>query len=227
VEHQQINNEIWLVIHTPKTAGTSLRWALEKHFGKSKVIRDYGPDSVVTSDVVRNHLYRGDEPKGSECLVKEISNEEKKVLIGHFPLQKYVRYFEARNIITFVRDPLVRMCSEYRHRNKNGSFTGTFSEFLQRPAYQNLQSRLLAGISEESFIGVTENYCESLQYLNHVNGWDLSTRKKNVGRRGGGGKFANNLPVHELDLFYRMNAEDVDLYQFATQRFAALEIYEP
>jgi len=97
---------------------------------------------------------------------------------------------------------------------------------LQRPVYQNAQSRLLAGISEETFIGVTEFYRESLQYLNRVNGWNLSTRKKNVGRRGGGGKFAINLPAHELDLFYKMNADDVELYKTATRRIAALDISE-
>jgi len=227
VRHKLANNELWLVVHTPKTAGTSFRWALEKHFGKSRVIRDYGPHSTVTSDVVRKYLYSGDEPKGPEGLVTEISNDGSRILIGHFPLLKYTNFFEAGKIITFVRDPLIRMCSEYLHRAKDGSFTGTFSEFLQRPGYQNMQSRLLSGISAETFIGVTEHYPEGLQIINRTTGWNLSTRKKNVGRRGGGEKFAKQLPVEELDLFYKMNAEDVDLFQYATQRFAALEISRP
>jgi len=214
---------MWLVVHTPKTAGTSLRWALEKYFGKSNIIRDYGPHSSVTDDVVREHLYSGDESKGPESLAAEVFSKKKKVLIGHFPLQRYADCFEAKNIITFVRDPLVRMCSEYLHRAKNRSFTGSFSEFLQRPAYQNPQSRFLAGISENTFIGITEKYPESLQHINRIAHWALSARKKNVGRRGGGQKFAENLSVHELDLFYKMNGDDVDLYQLATRRFAALK----
>lgn len=213
---------MWLVVHTPKTAGTSLRWALEKHFGNSDIIRDYGPHSNVTGDIVREHLYSGDESKGPESLVAEISSEERKVLIGHFPLQRYEDCFEAKNIITFVRNPLIRLCSEFLHRAKNKSFTGNFSEFLERPAYQNLQSRFLEGVSEDTFIGITEHYPESLQYINRIAQWTLSTRKKNVGWRGGGQKFAENLSVHELDLFYKMNADDVELYRFATRRFAAL-----
>jgi len=216
------NTNMWLVVHMPKTAGTSFRWALENYFGKTQVIRDYGPHENTTSEVVREHLYSGDEMKGPGTLVAEISGQSMDVLVGHFPLERYTDCFEAQNIIAFVRDPLVRMCSEYLHRLKNKSFTDSFSEFLQRPSYQNLQSRFLKGVSEETFIGVTEHYAESLQLINRAAQWNLSTRKKNVGRRGGGKKMAANLSVHESDLFYKMNVDDVELYNFITQRFANL-----
>jgi hypothetical protein len=225
--NQSANFELWLVVHMPKTAGTSFRWALEKYFGASNVIRDYGPHSQVTDEVVRKHLYGGDESKGPESLVAEISIEKKKVLIGHFPLQKYADYFDARNIITFVRDPLVRLCSEYLHRAKNETFTGTFSEFLEKPGYQNLQSRFLKGAPDDTFIGITEQYAETLKCINRAVHWNLAIRKKNVGRRGGGREFAGNLSVHDLDLFYKMNTEDVELYRLATRRFADLCIYRP
>jgi hypothetical protein len=213
---------MWLVVHMPKTAGTSLRWSLEKYFGNSNIIRDYGPHSSVTDEVVRDHLYSGDKSKGSESLVAEILREKKKVLIGHFPSQRYADSFEAQNIIAFVRDPLIRMCSEYLHRINNKSFTGTFSTFLERPAYQNFQSQFLKGVSDRAFIGITEQYAESLQHINRVTQWELSIRKKNVGRRGGGQRMAANLSVHESELFYKMNADDVELYRFAVQRFASL-----
>ena len=215
---------MWLFVHTPKTAGTSLRWALEKYLGGSNVVRDYGPRSHVTDDIVREHLYSGDELKDPKSLVKELVGDKREILIGHFPLQKYADCFDATKTITFVRDPLVRMCSEYLHRVKDNTFTGLFSEFLERPGYQNQQSRFLEGVSEETFIGITEKYPESLQHINHIAQWSLTTRKKNVGRRGGGQRFAEKLSVQEMDLFYKMNAEDVGLYQVATQRFTALEV---
>lgn len=219
---QLTNTDMWLVVHTPKTAGTSLRWALEKHFGKSQVILDYGPHSDVTSDVVRKHLYNEDDSKGPQSLVEEISNNGNKVLVGHFPLQRYGNCFEAKNIITFVRDPLVRTCSEYLHRTNNKTFTGTFSEFVKRPGYRNLQSRFLKGSSEDVFIGVTEYYAESLQRINRMTSWNLKTGKKNMGRRGGGQKFVEKLSEHERHLFYRMNKQDEALYQLAIRRFATL-----
>ena len=223
MRHELANDELWLVVHTPKTAGTSFRWALEKHFGKPNVIRDYGPHSPVTSDVVSRHLYNGEEPQNPGGLVTELSNGGSRVLIGHFPLLRYASFFKQERIITFVRDPLIRMCSEYLHRTKDGSFTGTFAEFLQRPGYQNMQSKLLSGISAGTFIGITEHYPKCLQFINRATGWKLSMRKKNVGRRGGGDKFAKNLSAHELNMFYKMNAEDVELYRYATRRFAELE----
>lgn len=219
---QAANNDMWLVVHTPKTAGTSLRWALQKYFGKSNIICDYGPQSDATSDVVRKHLYSGDDSKGPGSLITEISADTNRVLIGHFHLSKYGDYFETQNIITFVRDPLVRACSEYLHRIKQKTFTGTFSEFLQRPAFQNVQVRLLKGVSEDSFIGITEHYAESLQGINRIAGWNLSVRRKNVAWRGGGQKFAEKLSADEVDMFYKINAKDEELYQFAKRRFATL-----
>ena len=215
---------MWLVVHTPKTAGTSLRWALEKYLGSSNVVRDYGPHSHVTDDVVREYLYSGDELKNAKSLVKKLVDDQQEILIGHFPLKKYADLFVATKIITFVRDPLVRMCSEYLHRVKDKTFTRSFSEFLERPGYQNQLSRFLEGVSEETFIGITEKYLESLKHINHIAQWSLSTRKKNVGRRGGGQRFAEKLSVQEMDLFYKMNAEDVELYQGATQRFSDLGV---
>ena len=224
---RQVNSDMWLVVHTPKTAGTSFREALEKHFGKSRIVRDYGPKAGETSDVVREHLYSGDELKHPGTLVAEISNQKKKILIGHFYLSKYVDYFDTKNIMAFVREPLVRICSEYLHRKKNETFSGTFSEFIQKPVCQNLQSRFLSGISEESFVGITEQYREALRFINHDTRWNLSRLKKNVARRGGGQKFAKQLSVEELDLFYKINMEDVELYNSAIRRFAALGVCTP
>ena len=42
---------MWLVVHIPKTGGTSFRWALEKYFGESKVIDEDGRP-VLAADLV-------------------------------------------------------------------------------------------------------------------------------------------------------------------------------
>ena len=75
---RQVNSDMWLVVHTPKTAGTSFREALEKHFGKSRIVRDYGPKAGETSDVVREHLYSGDElePGFDACVGHGVSAAE-------------------------------------------------------------------------------------------------------------------------------------------------------
>jgi len=209
-----------LVVHIPKTAGTSLRWALNKHFVESEVIRDYGPDAPETSDVVREHIYGASKSGGADELIRVISADNTKILIGHFWLPKYARYFDPRDIIAFVREPLVRTCSEYCHRKENRTFSGTLAQFMQMPGYQNLQSRYLKGVSNDSMIGITEDYRESLYRINSVFGWKLRVRKKNVARNKGGQGFADNLSVQERSLFYKINQQDIEFYHDRVQLFA-------
>lgn len=175
-----------LFVHIPKTAGTSFRWALEKYFTEQQVIRDYGPDAPETSEIVQKYIYRENEPGGTDELIRVISGTNAKILLGHFPLQKYARYFEPQNVITFVRQPLIRICSEYLHRIENGTFKRAFPQFVETSGFQNMQSKFLEGICTESMVGITEHYRESLHKLNSVFGWKLKARKKNVLRNKGG-----------------------------------------
>jgi len=212
-------DDLYLVVHVPKTAGTSLRWALDTYFGKSRVIRDYGPDSAATSDIVQKCVYTGNPPGGTSALINEFTQSSAKVLIGHFPLRKYADYFTQKNIISFVRDPLVRICSEFLHRVKNESFRGEFSDFLQCHGFQNVQSYLLGGVSEDSFIGCTEMYRESLEYINNTFGWKLKVRRKNVAWFGGGQKFAESLSEKDFDMFNELNKLDIEFCQTQRQQF--------
>ena len=215
---------MYLVVHIPKTAGSSLRWALEKYHGKSRVIRDYGPQSIVTDRVVHEHVYGKDKPGVSAQFVDAMTEGKSRVLVGHFPLQKYAGYFEPEQIITVMREPLLRACSEYVHRINNKTFKGSVTDFLQKPVNQNLQTRFLNGISERSFIGIAEQYRETLDLINDMTRWRLLCRRKNIGYRGGGQTLAESLTEQELDLFYKLNQKDIELYQDAKQRFNSRDL---
>ena len=219
-------SDMWLVVHVPKTGGTSFRQALEKYFGPTRVIRDYGPNAEATTEVVREHLYNDAGSKSLDELVEAISNSPAKVLVGHFPVSKFARYFQPENIITFVRDPLVRTCSEYMHRMRNGSYEGSFSDFMAESSIRNIQTRFLQDVPEESFVGVTEKYRESLAYINDAFQLRLAALKRNVDKKGGGQKFADNISNNELELFGELNKMDLALYKNATQRFDTLDIPE-
>jgi len=222
----ELISDMLLVVHVPKTAGTSFRQALEKYFGVAQVIRDYGPNAPATLEIVQNYLYRNEKPEQRSELVQAISENSAKVLIGHFSVQKYGRFFKQENIIGFVRDPLERTCSEYVHRMNNATFEGSFSDFINEPGVVNIQSRYLQGISEKSLIGLTEKYSESLMVINDSFQLKLSTLNRNIDKAGGGKKFATSLSKQELDLFYTLNEEDMVLYRAAAQRFNALDIPE-
>ena len=116
---------------------------------------------------------------------------------------------------------MIRTCSEYVHRINNRTFEGSFTDFLQKPVNQNLQSRFLNGISERSFIGIAEQYRTSLKLINATTQWRLLYRRKNVGYGGGGQKLAEKLTTQELDLFYKLNQKDIKIYEEAKQRFNA------
>ena len=141
----------------------------------------------------------------------------------YFTEQQVIRYFELQNIITFVRKPMIRICSEYLHRRKNGTFTGSFSRFIQTPGFQNTQSKFLEGICTDSMVDITEHYRESPHQLNSEFGWKMKARKKNVSRNKGRQRFADTLPMREQNLFYKMKRQDMEFYQNELQRFTSHE----
>jgi len=54
-----------LIIHIPKTAGTSLRVSLQKEYGPLRMALDYWEQSEVTSSIVHRYLYQDDAPLGT------------------------------------------------------------------------------------------------------------------------------------------------------------------
>ena len=142
---------------------------------------------------------------GAKKLVDELRATDYRAIIGHYALSKYGDFFGLDEVIAFVREPLVRSCSEYLHKFRNGSFAGTFSEFIEKPVNQNFQARLLNGYKKEMFIGATERYSDSLEVLNKRFGLRVNLKKRNLGERGGGTRFRNNLSQDIGDRFYDIN----------------------
>lgn len=207
-----------LVIHVPKTAGTSLRLALQKRFGLSRVARDYGENSEFTTEFIKKKIYNDQSNFDIANILRELEEAGYSVLVGHFPLQKYGRYFNQEKCITFVREPLLRSCSEFMHKVGNGTFTGPFSEFIEIPSQQNLQARILRGASDDMFIGITEQYRVSLRLINEQFNLNLKFKKVNVGQSGGGAQLLRSLPQAVVDRFYELNIEDCNLYHVAVKR---------
>lgn len=213
---------MFLIIHTPKTAGTSFRLSLQDKYGLSRLALDYGAESEVTSNIVMQYLYSGKVALGAKLLVEKLRAKGYRALVGHYALSRYGEFFSPDEIIAFVREPLVRSCSEYLHKYRNGSSDSTFSEFIENPVNQNMQARILHGYKKEMFIGVTERYKESLAIINRRFGLQIDHRKANLGRRGGGEGLLKNLNQDVIDRFYQLNHKDVYLYQEAEKRLEEL-----
>jgi hypothetical protein len=147
--------------HIPKTAGTSLRESLAKQFGKKQVLYDYGKEEQTTSLIIRDQVYVNDD---IYCVLKN----NPRVIFGHFPVKKYIKLSCLSNVITFVREPVARVISEYKHSKRHFGYQGALIEFAKLPQNRNKISRYVSTLpwSALGFIGISERYAESLQLLN-------------------------------------------------------------
>lgn len=191
-------------IHIPKTAGSSFRLAAERHFGPEAMLFDYGAEAAQTSPLVRHWIYERQDPAGFRGAVGAGSF---RFLSGHFNREKYEDLPGAR-LVTWMRDPVSRLWSSYRHWRRHRGFTGSFREFLEQPRRRNQQARILGDrVDGLSFVGLTERYAADLVAFNAAFGtafWVLR---------------ANEAPVQDTD---RPSEEDVAHARVLNDRDQAL-----
>jgi Sulfotransferase family len=212
-----------LILHIPKTAGTSLRVSLQNEFGLARIALDYRDQSDDTSSIVRHYLYQNDASLGTGDLIQNLRATGYQALIGHFPFSKYGEFFLPSEVIAFVREPLVRSCSEYLHKRRHNKMEGTFSEFIENPRNQNLQAKMLNGHHQENFIGITERYADSLSMLNKRFGLQVKERKANRAPRGGGMRFLEGLDPKIVDRYRELNQQDIVMYRESLSKLEKLQ----
>lgn len=207
--------------HVPKTAGTTFGKLLDYEFGEA-VCHDYG-DRVgwVGSEADKFRSERG--------LPKSVmSNDRIQVVHGHFYTSKYSQAFPQASYVTFLREPVSRVISNYQYLaehseinhpaiDKFHKYKPSLNEWIEWPETQNLQSHVLdEPLDAFAFIGITERFDVSLQMFDHRFGTRL------------GALDSLNLNVSKPLVvgprvrarISRLNAEDAELYVKATERFA-------
>lgn len=196
-------------VHIPKTAGTSFRKSAESYFGSDHVVYDYSPNSVETSDLLRSTVYEnGDVFEFGEAL----RAQRKKFLSGHVPAVKYVHLFGASQTVTFLRDPIQRVMSEYYHFVRHNGYEGDFPSFYRQPQFVNRLSKLLNRMPLEAFgvLGLTEAYEASLDILNDRFSTQIQHTVMNTGRQDRGKSY--DIPQAQLDELNELNSADRQLY---------------
>ncbi|MDY7006346.1 MAG: sulfotransferase family 2 domain-containing protein [Cyanobacteriota bacterium] len=191
-------------VHIPKTAGSSFRQSLQKIFN-SQVLLDYDNIWMPKNPVIRNFkqfvLNNPSFPPN-----KLIINSKYKVIHGHFYANKYKNISKEVKLITFFRDPIDRVVSNYLYIQKNPFFIQptqlnnsmyqavrnnqmNLKDFSELEAERNLYSNYLGGVGIDNFtfIGLTEAYEDSIKLFSKIFGIELDLLFINKGKGSSGG----------------------------------------
>lgn len=204
-------------VHIPKTAGTSFRLGAERHFGKECIVYDYGKDSPSTSPLTIETLYS--EHKDFWCFKSLCERKGASMVGGHVNANRFVSLFSVGETLTFLREPLQRMASEYSHFVRHYEYKGSFHDFYSRAIMHNRQGKILHGVDVEAigFVGLTERYAESLTVLNSRYAIDIPQREDNIGRKRLEAK--HEISADDVTEFQRLNKRDIRLYDQVAELF--------
>ena len=200
--------ETLFFIHIPKTAGTSLRHALEREF-PNRLLKDYGNNSE-TSDVLTHINHDGFE------FEHYLKSNNIKIFTGHTRLRNHRFNFCSQNIFCFIRNPIDQVLSHYNHHAYHNNYNDSLEDFVIDKRFRNVQSRYLAGlpIRQIGFVGITEQYTQSLAMINQIYNLNLTqlSRNKSMGTKP-------ILTQKVLELIKLNNESDLKLYETTLQLF--------
>jgi len=209
-------NKQLLFVHIPKTAGTSFRLAAQKYFTAVDTFLDYSPSSVETSKEIVKYFYTLHD---LYALGEYLQKHESFFLSGHFPVGRYMAFFDTLNVITFVREPVQQVLSHYKHYCRDLGYREDFHTFIEEKRFQNCQSRLLGAKPLElfGFIGLTEEYALSVAMINDYYQCDFEILEENVSAQKGSLEIA--LDKETIALIEKKNVKDMEMYAKAKEIF--------
>lgn len=213
-------------VHLRKCGGTTLSTSLQSHFG-TRLILDYG-DEVGSS--WPSSLKKRAESAHEVRLNHENISTTFDAVHGHFDPEKYSCLKRDRQLISFVREPVERVLSNYFYLKRTvarehpdhyvvGKLGFTLEEYVKYPDAQNVQTRGLGRIPLDTyaFLGITEMLNDSILKLNTRLELNLSV---------GDGENVNpaadreyEIPASMRDLIVRCNSRDVELYESVRSTF--------
>lgn len=212
-----------IYIHIPRCAGRTNRDALRCTFGKERVYRDL----LFKKEGRLHKIKNGNMPfivnrfvlcdKVFPRRFGYIDWKNYDVIFGHFTIRKYKRM--EWPFVTFLRDPVERVVSEYSVLRKGKKKYKNLSIVEFAYLNRNLMMWMMSGsIDKFLFIGFVERYEESINKLGKL------LNKKIIRIRSGHNhrnlKFLKyKLNDEERKKIEEYNKLDIDLYNKALERF--------
>jgi hypothetical protein len=204
-------------VHVPKCAGTSFRNILDTIFG-DRIWHNYGAiftRGQAVADVI---------PVGTRAIH------------GHFIADAFDDLLPKRRLITWVRDPVERVVSNYHHCLRSPDMRDDccrlvheqklgLLEFADLDWMKNLSTRYLAGkpVADFAFVGIAEHFEESMEAFSGNLGFRrvLGVPRLNVNPKRR--EPAYTLSREERSFIVERNGADLAWYEQACQRLDAEE----
>lgn len=209
--------KINFVVHIPKTAGTSLRYVLQKN--KSvRMLYDYGNESPESTPELVGVTPAQLAPES------EIFDADKfNFICGHIPYGKYAHCAPPGTVVSIVRNPIERVVSEYQHIKRHEGYTCGFAEFSSEPFQQNKQWRMLRGLDHKSgaLIGLTSHYKYFVEMFSDRLGLPMEPIVVNRAPDSDA-ESRVNIPPGEIKSAYLHNKQDVDFFFEKVRIFSEL-----
>lgn len=231
------DNQNFVSLHIPKTAGTTLASFWLHNFGHN-VCFDYTSqyklfDGELFS--IRRSIYR------SVLNFKHVKLRGKRheirstdrCLHGHFSISQIPKQFQDAKVITWIREPTARLVSHYRHWKRKPDrahplyprIVGAnipFEEFVALPELRNLQSTYLANteVRDLFFVGVTEKFDMLLPQLASELNLDLPAQlhRRNAALTDDNAVNVDDSVKKEI---HRLHGRDYEIYNDALETLSA------
>lgn len=228
-------------LHMPKTAGLSFKRVLQEHFGK-RLIEEY-----VDLPLIRSKEERVNSALKSKLLFNlyrryNFKRKGFKCIHGHFLPYKFTGPAATGiQYITWLRDPIERMCSHYYYwlrTYKEGKSpllqakiveeNWSLEDFCFSEEMRNVYDQYLWQFPVENFhfIGITEFFEEDLRYFARVflNQTDPSIPFENANKERNDKKY--DLEIGLVDKLRDFHSRDFQIYNYALkEREKRLNLY--
>jgi len=170
-----------LFVHIPKTAGSSLNASAAEIFGTDQIECDYDASEPRTTKLVRRYIY-GSTTVDQYGFKKAAEAAGVQWVTGHVSVERYLHLFGAASTISFVRDPVERVISEFQFLRRAGQIPDDLNAFYKQPDQTNKQFRMIGRQPWQAFhlVGNTRRYDECVSYLAHSLRLPLKPRQDNV-----------------------------------------------
>lgn len=219
--------------HIPKVAGSAAIEELSASFSPSSKI--FVENESITSADDYEDLF----DLAFMRFTQIVESEPYKLVSGHFG-QRHIQWFLMRypaRLLTFLRDPLSRLVSDYRYRQTPSAWGfrafieryPSFDHYLRDPRHRNAMTVAIAGVPDAKeaieklernylFCGLTEQYDLSMRVIRHLTG---APDRPSMRVNQTAARVANEVRNVESYRTYAeaLNKEDVKLYSAACDLF--------